>query len=117
MNVKGDRTLFGAPERMKVQSCVGLDRQVVHLVSQEHIVAGGVPVDVVFQLSLDTRIDKSRVPHRVGRSFKECRIQGAETQDPVADTSVQFRDDRLVGPRLEPYENPVLQLPHADRVE
>ena len=74
-------------------------------------------MDVVLKLSFHTGIDEGRVPDLVCRTFQEGRIEHAEIQKPVADSSVQFGDDRIVRPRLEPEEHPVLQLHHPDRVE
>ena len=117
IHVQRNRTFPCLSERVHVKPCVGFHGHVVHLVSEEHIVSCGVPVDEIPQLSFHSGIDKRRVPHRVRCPFQECRIESAVAQDSAPDATVQFGDNRIVRPWLQPQEHPVLQFHHPHGIE
>ena len=73
-------------------------------------------MNVVTQLALHSGVNECGVPNRVGVALKEGRIKIVPVGYPVPDTSVQLGYDRVVRPRLESQEYPVLKLGNPDRV-
>ena len=75
MQVQGNGTGLGFPERIHRKPCVGFYGEIIHFVAKEDVVAGGIPCNIVPQLSFDSCVDEGRIPDRVRRSGKEGRVE------------------------------------------
>ena len=74
VEIEGYRARPGLPEWIDGEPGVSFQGQVVHLVAQEDIVSGCVPLDVVPQLAFDSGINECGVPDCVRSSTQERGI-------------------------------------------
>ena len=116
MRSQRQRALLGPSERIEIQPEVRSDRHVVDLGACKEIVSRRIPADVVPELSFGSGVDEGRVPDLVPVALGEGRVENAVGHDPASYSSIYLGDDGIVRPRLQPEEDPVLQLHHPHGV-